>query len=109
MARKGAMMVATAGGIVAEPVTFELLRSSCFTVWVKARPAEHMSRVREQGDLRPMADDKAAMTELMTILSSREPLYARADAVVDTSSKDVETSVSELLGVIGATGLAAEN
>jgi XRE family transcriptional regulator, aerobic/anaerobic benzoate catabolism transcriptional regulator len=102
LARKGAMMLATAGGIVAEPVTCELLRSSCFTVWVKARPAEHMSRVREQGDLRPMADDKAAMTELMTILSSREPLYARADAVVDTSNKDVETSVSELLGVIRA-------
>jgi XRE family transcriptional regulator, aerobic/anaerobic benzoate catabolism transcriptional regulator len=109
LARKGAMMLATAGGIVAEPVTFELLRSSCFTVWVKAKPAEHMSRVREQGDLRPMADDKAAMAELMTILSSREPLYARADAVVDTSSKDVQTSVSELLGVIVGTGLAAEN
>ena len=109
LARKGAMMLATAGGIVAEPVTFELLRSSCFTVWVKAKPAEHMSRVREQGDLRPMADDKAAMAELMTILSSREPLYARADAVVDTSSKDVETSVSELLGVTMGTRLAAEN
>ena len=26
LARQGAMMVATAGGIVAEPVTFELLR-----------------------------------------------------------------------------------
>jgi XRE family aerobic/anaerobic benzoate catabolism transcriptional regulator len=76
---------------------------------VKAKPAEHMSRVREQGDLRPMADDKAAMAELMTILSSREPLYARADAVVDTSSKDVETSVSELLGVIMGTRFAAEN
>jgi XRE family transcriptional regulator, aerobic/anaerobic benzoate catabolism transcriptional regulator len=109
LARKGAMMLATAGGIVAEPVTFELLRSSCFTVWVKAKPAEHMSRVREQGDLRPMADDKAAMAELMTILSSREPLYARADAVVDTSSEDVETSVSELLGVIMGTRLADEN
>ncbi|MBV8765686.1 MAG: helix-turn-helix transcriptional regulator [Hyphomicrobiales bacterium] len=100
LARTGPMILATAGGIVAEPVTFELLRSSCFTVWVKAKPAEHMSRVREQGDLRPMADGKAAMAELMTILSSREPLYARADAVVDTSKKDVETSVSELLAII---------
>jgi len=99
LARKGPTILATAGGIVAEPVTFELLRSSCFTVWVKAMPAEHMSRVREQGDLRPMADDKAAMAELMTILSNREPLYARADAVVDTSNSDVETSVNEFLAV----------
>jgi XRE family aerobic/anaerobic benzoate catabolism transcriptional regulator len=102
LARKGAMMLATAGGIVAEPITFELLMSSFFTVWVKAKPAEHMSRVREQGDLRPMADDKTAMAELMTILSSREPLYARADAVVDTSDRDVEASLNELLRVIGS-------
>jgi XRE family transcriptional regulator, aerobic/anaerobic benzoate catabolism transcriptional regulator len=103
LARKGAMILATAGGIVAEPITFELLMSSCFTVWVKAKPAEHMSRVREQGDLRPMANDKAAMAELVTILSSREPLYARADAVVDTSDRDVEASLAELLRVIGGT------
>jgi XRE family aerobic/anaerobic benzoate catabolism transcriptional regulator len=100
LARKGPMMLATAGGIVAEPVAFELLRSSCFTVWVKAKPTEHMSRVREQGDLRPMADDKAAMAELTTILSSREPLYARADAVVDTSGHDVEASLTRLLEAI---------
>ncbi|MBV9569413.1 MAG: helix-turn-helix transcriptional regulator [Hyphomicrobiales bacterium] len=100
LARKGSTILATAGGIVAEPVTFELLRSSCFTIWVKAKPAEHMSRVREQGDLRPMADDKAAMAELMTILSSREPLYARADAVVDTSDRRVETSLGDVIAAI---------
>ncbi|MBV9519189.1 MAG: helix-turn-helix transcriptional regulator [Hyphomicrobiales bacterium] len=102
--RKGSLILATAGGIVAEPVTFELLRSSCFTVWIKAKPVEHMSRVREQGDLRPMADDKAAMAELMTILSSREPLYARADAVVDTSESDVERSVEKLIEAITQPG-----
>jgi len=31
-----------------------------------------MTRVRQQGDLRPMGNDKAAMAELITILSSRE-------------------------------------
>jgi XRE family transcriptional regulator, aerobic/anaerobic benzoate catabolism transcriptional regulator len=102
VARPGPMMLATAGGIVAEPMTYRLLISSFFTVWIKALPAEHMSRVRDQGDLRPMANDKTAMTELMTILSSREPLYARAGARVDTANSSIEESLEQLLSVIAA-------
>jgi XRE family transcriptional regulator, aerobic/anaerobic benzoate catabolism transcriptional regulator len=100
VARPGAMILATAGGIVAEPVTFELLLSSFFTIWIKSSPREHMSRVRNQGDLRPMANDRAAMAELETILSSREPLCARANAVVDTSGLSVQVSLERLFNVV---------
>ena len=84
LARKELMVLATGGGIVSEPLTFDLILQSFYTIWLKARPEEHMARVRGQGDLRPMADDRSAMAELRTILLSREPLYARASAVVDT-------------------------
>ena len=84
-ARREPMILATGGGIVSEPATFELLVSSFFTIWLRASPEEHMARVRQQGDLRPMANERAAMDDLRTILSTREPFYARADAVVDTS------------------------
>ena len=79
------MVLATGGGIVSEPLTFDLILSSFYTIWLKAEPEEHMARVRRQGDLRPMADDRSAMAELRNILVSREPLYARASAVVDTA------------------------
>ena len=79
------MVLATGGGIVSEPLTFDLILSSFYTIWLKAEPEEHMARVRGQGDLRPMADDRSAMAELRNILLSREPLYARASAVVDTA------------------------
>ena len=85
LARKELMVLATGGGIVSEPLTFDLILSSFYTIWLKAEPEEHMARVRGQGDLRPMADDRSAMAELRTILVSREPLYARASAVVDTA------------------------
>jgi XRE family transcriptional regulator, aerobic/anaerobic benzoate catabolism transcriptional regulator len=88
--------VATGGGLVAEPLTFDLLLHAFDTIWVKARPAEHMSRVREQGDLRPMSDESDAMNELIVILSSREPLYARAGAVLDTSGQGLEESADKL-------------
>lgn len=100
IAEPGGMILATGGGIVSDPVTFERLLSSFFTVWVKASPGEHMSRVRKQGDLRPMGADKAAMSELITILQSREPLYARARVALDTSGATVETSLMALLRTI---------
>ncbi len=96
LARKELMVLATGGGIVSEPVTFDLILSSFYTVWLKAEPEEHMARVRRQGDLRPMADDRSAMAELRTILLSREPLYARASAVVDTAGLSVDNAAARL-------------
>ena len=100
IARPGPMIVATGGGIVAEPLTFDLLLVSFVTVWLKAAPEEHMARVRQQGDLRPMADDRAAMQELRAILTSREPLYARARVTVDTAGRAVEAAAEKLVGAI---------
>ena len=96
LARKELMVLATGGGIVSEPLTFDLILSSFYTIWVKAEPEEHMARVRKQGDLRPMADDRSAMAELRTILKSREPLYARANATVDTAGLSVDAAAARL-------------
>ena len=100
VARPGAMIVATGGGIVAEPLTFDLLLASFHTIWLKAAPGEHMARVRQQGDLRPMADDPTAMQELRAILTSREPLYARAHATVDTSGIAIDAAAARLIAAI---------
>ncbi|MGJ4958962.1 helix-turn-helix transcriptional regulator [Bradyrhizobium sp. HKCCYLRH2015] len=96
LARKEPMVLATGGGIVSEPVTFDLILTSFYTIWLKAEPEEHMGRVRKQGDLRPMADDRSAMAELRNILASREPLYARANAVVDTAGLSVDAAAARL-------------
>jgi XRE family transcriptional regulator, aerobic/anaerobic benzoate catabolism transcriptional regulator len=97
-------VLATGGSLVSEPATFELLLAACFTVWLKAAPEEHMSRVMAQGDLRPMADNAAAMDDLRRILAGREALYAKADAAVDTAGKTVEESLAELRAAVAADG-----
>ena len=94
------VVLATGGGIVAEAATFGRLLESCLTVWVKASPEEHMQRVIDQGDLRPMRDNRRAMDDLRTILASREPLYARADLVLDTTGREVADSLSMLLAAV---------
>ena len=100
LARKELTVLATGGGIVSEPITFDLVLSSFYTIWLKAEPEEHMARVRSQGDLRPMADDRSAMSELRTILRSREPLYARASAVVDTAGLPVDDAAARLIDAV---------
>jgi XRE family transcriptional regulator, aerobic/anaerobic benzoate catabolism transcriptional regulator len=100
LARKELMVLATGGGIVSEPLTFDLILSSFYTIWLKAEPEEHMMRVRKQGDLRPMADDRSAMAELRNILVSREPLYSRASAVVDTAGLSVDAAAARLLDAV---------
>jgi XRE family aerobic/anaerobic benzoate catabolism transcriptional regulator len=89
-------VLATGGSIVSEPSTFERLLAACRTVWLKAAPGEHMERVVAQGDMRPMAGNRESMADLQRILAFREPLYRRADAVVDTSGKPVRDALEAL-------------
>jgi XRE family aerobic/anaerobic benzoate catabolism transcriptional regulator len=95
-----AMILAVAGGVVAEPDTYKTLLDHFHTIWVKASPPEHMARVREQGDERPMAGNPEAMDQLKSILTSREALYERAEAMLDTSGRKVEESAADLVELI---------
>lgn len=92
----GSVVLAVAGGIVAEPETFRLLLGRFHTIWLKASPDDHMERVRAQGDFRPMAGNPAAMSELKAILIGREALYARAGSMINTSGQELEESFRTL-------------
>ena len=93
-------VIATGGGLIADAGTFERLLSSCFTVWIKASPSEHMERVIAQGDLRPMADNREAMADLQRILKGREPLYSKADVQIDTSARSIPEALKTLYEAI---------
>lgn len=90
-------ILATGGSLVSEPGTFERLLSSCFTVWIKTSPEEHMKRVIAQGDMRPMADNRDAMSDLKRILAEREVLYNKADIQIDTSGHEPGDSLEMLI------------
>jgi XRE family transcriptional regulator, aerobic/anaerobic benzoate catabolism transcriptional regulator len=93
-------VITTAGGIVANPETYALLLRRSHTIWIKARPEDHMSRVMAQGDFRPMAQNRAAMADLVAILEARRADYARAEAELDTSGEAVEQSLAALLRIV---------
>jgi XRE family aerobic/anaerobic benzoate catabolism transcriptional regulator len=89
-------VLSVGGGVVSEKETYGYLLANCYTVWLKAQPDEHMSRVIAQGDFRAMAGSDQAMQDLRRILEAREPLYREADLVLDTSGQSVEESFSKL-------------
>ena len=88
------------GGVVSEKETYDFLLSRCYTIWIKAQPEEHMSRVMEQGDFRAMAGNDKAMEDLRRILEAREPLYRKADLCLDTSGNSVEESFAKLKAAV---------
>ena len=94
------VVMTTGGSIVSERETFDLLQSRFYCVWLKASPEEHMARVVAQGDMRPFDATSGATSEALEdirrILSSREALYARADAVVDTAARTARQSLKDL-------------
>lgn len=92
----GEVVIATPGGIVSDPATFNQLLAHCTTVWLQAAPEEHMGRVAAQGDTRPMAASKEAMDDLRRILSGRAAFYSKADLSVDTGGQDLAHSFARL-------------
>ena len=70
--------------------------SHSYTVWLQARPEDHLARVAAQGDMRPMAGSREALEDLKRILEGRSAFYAKADMAFDTSAQDLETSFQRL-------------
>ena len=102
LSEPGAVVVALSGGIVNNAEAWRAARRCCATVWLRAEPEDHMQRVLDQGDRRPMEHRENAMAELRALLASREPLYQQADVTVDTSLRTPEGVASYVVGAVTA-------
>ena len=88
-------VLATGGSLVTDRTTFDLLKKSAVTVWLRARPELHLERVSAQGDRRPMAGRADPLTDLRSLLREREPLYSEADITIDTTHLSIAEVASE--------------
>jgi len=92
-------VIATPGGLVSDPASFNLLLAHCSTVWLQADPEDHMKRVTAQGDLRPMAASREAMADLKGILAGRAAFYSKAQLRLNTSAQPLEATFVQLRGM----------
>ncbi len=93
-------IIATPGGLVSDPSTFNELLTHCTSVWLKADAEDHMNRVIAQGDMRPMASSKMAMDDLRAILLGREAFYSKANVTLNTSEQPLEETFRLLLAKV---------
>jgi XRE family transcriptional regulator, aerobic/anaerobic benzoate catabolism transcriptional regulator len=103
IAKNPAAVIEAGGGLAADPETLPLLLERSLAVWVRASPEEHMQRVIDQGDLRPMARSREAMRELKDILHAREPFYRQAHLHLNTSGRTADQSFKGLLEMLEMT------
>ena len=100
-------VIATPGGLVSDPASFNLLLAHCTTVWLQADAEDHMRRVAAQGDMRPMAGNREAMQDLKGILAGRAAFYSKAEFQLNTSAAGLEPTFQALrLLVRNALGLS---
>lgn len=96
------VVLATGGGIVAEPSTYELLQHSFYNIWLRARPEEHFERVMAQHDARIASPQlrQEAMENIFRTLEARESAYQLAHLTVQTSGKTVAETVKEVAALL---------
>jgi XRE family transcriptional regulator, aerobic/anaerobic benzoate catabolism transcriptional regulator len=102
IAKHPAAVIATPGGLVSDPASFNLLLSQCTTVWLRAAPEDHMARVIAQGDMRPMSANPEAMDDLKGILAGRAAFYSKADLTIDTSAQPLDKTLALLRSAVEA-------
>lgn len=93
-------VIETGGSIVSETRLLNILLSTCHVIWIKALPEEHMQRVIDQGDMRPIQSNDDAMADLRRILEARDPFYAQAHTIIDTAESTLEESFKKLTATL---------
>ena len=94
------VIVTVSGGLAEQEAPYARLLERFHTIWLRAAPAEHVERVRVQGDLQPIRDQPLAMAQIKSLMETRAPLYARAQAQIDTSGQSVQSSLRALVALI---------
>lgn len=110
--RNDRIVLETAGGIVSNGPALDIILASFKTVWLKASPEDHLQRVVNQGDMRPMeatssgngaaTRNRNALEHLKSLLVVREQEYGRADSVLDTTGRTPEACTDELERIAAA-------
>jgi len=90
-------VIAAGGGLVTDRFTYDMLKQGTLTVWLKARPEDHLARVAAQGDRRPTAGRAEPLAELRELLKERETLYAEAEVMIETSERTPEEIMRKIL------------
>lgn len=93
------LVISTGGGAVISEHNRRLMREAGLVVNLTASPAAVLERLAGD-DERPLLRDEKGLEKVQAMLAEREPFYADADIRIDTTGKNVEDVVREILTIL---------
>src|SRR5680860_172241 len=98
LSQQDRIVIATGGGTVVDPLNWEALARKGIIVALHASMEAILSRIGHKNDRPLLKGTKEAIEKLW---SERQACYAQADFTVDTSQKNIDEVVSEIMARLG--------
>jgi len=98
LALKSGDVIATGGGLPCRDGRVAELKRLGTVVWLRGRLPDLIERARRMG-ARPMLDGRS-LGEVETLYRQREPYYAQADVIVDTTDAGPDQVVARILSAL---------
>ena len=101
------LVLATGGGAFMDPETRALIRERGVSVWLRAELDVLLRRVGRRTN-RPLLKDGDPRAVLEGLIAVRHPVYAAADATVDSDDSPADTTVERVLAALSRIAAPAE-
>jgi shikimate kinase len=86
--RREKTVIATGGGLPADPANLTSLKTHALVVCLWASPEALWERVRGHGH-RPLLNEADPLAKIQELLAAREPYYRQADVLVNTGMRSL--------------------
>jgi shikimate kinase len=94
------LVIATGGGAVLISENITILKENGIIICLDATPQDIFARVNRKKGTRPLLKKDVNIQEIEKLLNEREAFYACADIRINTSGKDLETIINEILQLL---------
>jgi shikimate kinase len=104
LSRMGNMILAPGGGWITNTDVVALLRPPGRIIYLKVKPETAMKRIGDERGTRPLLMRPDPLGELKRLLKQREPMFIKADHVIDTEKLKAQQVVEQVMKLAGAPG-----
>lgn len=96
LAARERTVIATGGGLPANPVNLASLKTHALVVCLWASPRKIWDRVKSQTH-RPLLNDPDPQKKIRELLAAREPFYRQAEVLVNTDTRSVREVAQQVV------------
>lgn len=97
LSERSGLVIATGGGVVLCQENIEQFKDNGILVCLDALPEDIFQRVNRKKGTRPLIKKGTTVEDIRALLEQREPFYACADIRVNTSEKEMDEVVREII------------